>query len=115
MCNIIVFINLQEHALVVRLQHIVECVETGEWPVSKKFSAYAQNPSICGVGIEETDVSVSKRDIGVPHDHINLSDIHNEHSNLKANNIMAHTNPNLKRKRHIAIDVETERGIFKYL
>lgn len=94
------------------MQHIVECVETGEWPVSKKFSAYAQNPTICGVGMEETEVTVSKRDVGVPHDHISLSDIHNEHPNLKANNTMVHTNPNLKRKRHIAIDVETERGIF---
>jgi hypothetical protein len=66
------------------------------------------------MGLEETDITVSKRDIGVSHDHITLSDIHNEHSNLKSNNIMAHSNPNLKRKRHIAIDVETERGKFKY-
>jgi len=63
------------------------------------------------MGIEETEVTISKRDIGVSHDHISLPDVHNEH-NLKANNIMAHSNPNLKRKRHIAIDVETERGIF---
>lgn len=98
------------------MQHIVDCVETGEWPVSKKFSAYAQNPSMCGMGIEDTDVTISKRDIGVPHDHISLSsDVHNEHSNIKANNIIAHSNPNLKRKRHIAIDVETERGNYKYL
>jgi len=93
----------------------VECVETGEWPVSKKFSAYAQNPSMCGMGMEETDITISKRDVGISHDHLNLSDIHNEHSSLKSNNIMAHSNPNLKRKRHIAIDVETERGIFTYL
>lgn len=78
--------------------------------MSKKFSAYAQNPTICGMGLEETDITVSKRDVGVSHDHLSLSDIHNEHSSLKANNIMAHSNPNLKRKRHIAIDVETERG-----
>lgn len=64
------------------------------------------------MGIEETDITVSKRDVGVSHDHLSLSDIHNEHSSLKANNIMAHSNPNLKRKRHIAIDVETERGTF---
>lgn len=62
---------------------------------------------------EETDIIVSKRDIGVSHDHLSLSDIHTEHSSLKANNIIAHSSPNLKRKRHIAIDVETERG--KYI
>lgn len=90
----------------------MECVETGEWPVSKKFSAYAQNPNICGIGIEESEITVTKRDIGVSHDNINISDIHNEHSNLKANNVMAHSNSNLKRKRHIAIDVETERGVY---
>lgn len=83
--------------------------------MSKKFSAYAQNPTICGMGIEETDITVSKRDVGVSHDHLSLSDIHNEHSSLKANNIMAHSNPNLKRKRHIAIDVETERGTLIFL
>lgn len=64
---------------------------------------------------EETDVTMLKRDIGVSHDHLSLSDIHTEHSNLKANNIIAHSSPNLKRKRHIAIDVETERGIFEFL
>lgn len=64
------------------------------------------------MGLEETEVTVTKRDIGVSHDHITLSDIHNEHLNLKSNNVMAHISPNLKRKRHIAIDVETERGVF---
>lgn len=68
---------------------------------------------MCGLGIEETEVTITKRDVGVSHDHINLSDSHNEHLNLKANNVMAHSSPNLKRKRHIAIDVETERGVFK--
>lgn len=62
------------------------------------------------MGIEETEITVSKRDVGVSHDHLNLTDIHNDHSSVKANNIIAHSNPNLKRKRHIAIDVETERG-----
>jgi len=66
------------------------------------------------MGVEETDITVSKRDVGVSHDNLNLSDIHNEHSSLKSNNIMAHSNPNLKRKRHIAIDVETERGTFVF-
>lgn len=65
------------------------------------------------MGIEESEITVTKRDIGVSHDNINLSDIHNEHSNLKANSVMAHSNSNLKRKRHIAIDVETERGVYK--
>lgn len=64
------------------------------------------------MGIEETDITVSKRDIGVSHDHSNLTDIHTEHPNMKSSNIMAHANPNLKRKRHIAIDVETERGVW---
>lgn len=67
------------------------------------------------MGLEETEVTVTKRDIGVSHDHNSLSDIHNEHSNLKSNNVMVHVSPNLKRKRHIAIDVETERGKYKYL
>lgn len=111
--NLNVFIGLKEHALVVRLQHIVECVETGEWPVSKKFSAYAQNPSVCGMGIEDSEITVTKRDVGVSHDHINFSDVPNEHPSIKNNNVIAHSNPNLKRKRHIAIDVETERGMFK--
>lgn len=66
------------------------------------------------MGVDDTEVTISKRDVGVSHDHMNLSDIHNDHSILKANNIIAHSIPNLKRKRHIAIDVETERGTFKY-
>lgn len=93
----------------------MECVETGEWPVSKKFSAYAQNPSVCGMGVEDPEITVTKRDVGVSLDHGNLNDVHNEHSNMKNNNVTAHSTPNLKRKRHIAIDVETERGMFKCL
>lgn len=56
---------------------------------------------------------MTKRDVGVSHDHINFSGVHNEHPNIKNNNVIAHSNPNLKRKRHIAIDVETERGVYK--
>lgn len=94
------------------MQHIVECVETGEWPVSKKFSAYAQNSSgICGVGIDDSDNGINKRELGQVHDHLSMSEMHNDHSSLRTNVMMAHSNVNLKRKRHIAIDVETERGL----
>lgn len=62
------------------------------------------------MGIDDTEITISKRDVGVSHE-LNLHDIHTEHSSLKANNIVVHTTPSLKRKRHIAIDVETERGV----
>jgi chromodomain-helicase-DNA-binding protein 7 len=92
----------KEYAIQVRLQHIIYAIETKEWPATKSFSAYAT-----GIG-NEFDIPVHelpndppKRDSSTP---MSLGDpdvisINTERSNL-----------NKKRKRHIAIDVETERA-----
>lgn len=80
----------------VRLQHIIYAVETKEWPATKSFSAYAT-----GIGnefdipIHELPNDPPKREISTP-----MSIGESEISYLT----------NKKRKRHIAIDVETERA-----
>lgn len=79
--------------------HIVHAIEHKEWPVSVNFSAgeelevAQQNEKECSEVITiTTDHGVSR-------------------SIASGNNISA----SKKRKRHIAIDVETERGNFKHL
>lgn len=114
----------------IRLQHIIECVETGEWPVSRTFSAYSV-PAGSSIDIDR-DSSTPKRDSSTPcslpdgsemititTDH--TAGIRNNSSSVPLNQSIYNTNSSLsitptvqtgvKRKRHIAIDVETERGI----
>lgn len=86
---------MQDHALQVRLQHIVHCVEHREWPVSRVFSAYA--------GQEEAqDSHVAPRTPAEGSEVITIT-----------TDTRPHQQP-AKRKRHIAIDVETERGNIQY-
>lgn len=82
----------KEYAIQVRLQHIIYAVETKEWPATKSFSAYAT-----GIGnefdipIHELPGDPPKRETSTPM------------------SVESETNPK-RRKRHIAIDVETERA-----
>lgn len=91
----------KEYAIQVRLQHIIYAIETKEWPATKSFSAYAT-----GIG-NEFDIPVHelpndppKRDSSTP---MSIGD-------AELMSISDRTNYNRKRKRHIAIDVETERA-----
>ncbi|KAJ8971345.1 hypothetical protein NQ314_000744 [Rhamnusium bicolor] len=92
----------KEYAIQVRLQHIIYAVETKEWPATKSFSAYAT-----GIGnefdipIHELPAEPPKRESSTPMsfgepDVISIS--------------TDRSGANKKRKRHIAIDVETERA-----
>lgn len=84
---------MQEHALQVRLQHIVHAVEHKEWPVGRNFTAYA----------EEQPMQVEdymRQTYNEPSEVITITTDHGPKVNTFAQ----------KRKRHIAIDVETERG-----
>ncbi|CAH2018102.1 unnamed protein product [Acanthoscelides obtectus] len=87
----------------VRLQHIIYAVETKEWPASKSFSAYAT-----GIG-SEFDVPIHElpneppkreRDTSTPMSSVGEPEI----------SISVAGGASKKRKRHIAIDVETERA-----
>ncbi|XP_026680321.1 uncharacterized protein LOC103510659 [Diaphorina citri] len=126
----------KEHALQVRLQHIVTCVEKGEWPASRNFSAYTSTGT--GVSAGELEFTPSggehtpKRETSTPRSEtsevitITTADLppsipHPRGSIDKTliSALTAHTasshSPSsnassLKRKRHIAIDVETERA-----
>lgn len=128
--------QFQEHALQVRLQHIVTCVEKGEWPASRNFSAYTSTGT--GVSAGELEFTPSggehtpKRETSTPRSEtsevitITTADLppsipHPRGSIDKTliSALTAHTasshSPSsnassLKRKRHIAIDVETERA-----
>lgn len=92
----------KEYAIQVRLQHIIYAVETKEWPATKSFSAYAT-----GIGnefdipIHEIPNEPPKRETSTP-------------MSVGEPDIMALSSDkyglNKKRKRHIAIDVETERA-----
>lgn len=92
----------KEYAIQVRLQHIIYAVETKEWPATKSFSAYAT-----GIG-NEFDIPIHelpneplKRETSTP---MSLGDADLISISMDRNG------PNKKRKRHIAIDVETERA-----
>lgn len=92
----------KEYAIQVRLQHIIYAVETKEWPATKSFSAYAT-----GIGnefdipIHEIPNEPPKRETSTPMSmgEPDLSSMSSDKYGL-----------NKKRKRHIAIDVETERA-----
>ena len=105
----------------VRLQHIIECVETGEWPVSRAFSLYNVPSGSGGIDVDrDSSTPCSLPDgsdvITITADHSGSgrpSAISFNPALFNANSSLSITptvTPNLKRKRHIAIDVETERG-----
>lgn len=96
----------KEYAIQVRLQHICHTVEYNEWPVSKTFTAYSG-----GIGheydlsIHETPSGTPKRDSSTP-----MSMSESEVITITTDHCIPRLNANKKRKRHIAIDVETERA-----
>lgn len=95
----------KEYAIQVRLQHIIYAIETKEWPASKSFSAYAN-----GIGnefdipIHELPNEPPRREAGTP---MSLGD--SELITITTDS-MGRANSMKKRRRHIAIDVETERA-----
>lgn len=95
----------KEYAIQVRLQHLIYAIETKEWPASKNFSAYAS-----GIGnefdipIHELPNDPPKRDSSTP-----MSLGESEIITITTDN-MGRGAASKKRKRHIAIDVETERA-----
>lgn len=92
----------KEYAIQVRLQHIIYAVETKEWPATKSFSAYATGiGNEFDIAIHEIPNEPPKRETSTPMSlgEPDLSSISSDKYGL-----------NKKRKRHIAIDVETERA-----
>ena len=97
----------KEYALQVRLQHIVHAVEHNEWPVSKTFTAY-----VAGIGpeydmnIHEIPNRTPKRESSTPmsNEGSEIITITTDHGAPKS--ILNKNRP----KKHIAIDVETERA-----
>uniref|UniRef100_A0A0A9YRD7 Chromodomain-helicase-DNA-binding protein 6 n=1 Tax=Lygus hesperus TaxID=30085 RepID=A0A0A9YRD7_LYGHE len=83
----------KEHALQVRLQHIVHVVEHKEWPASRNFTAYADEQPT-------TMEEYMRSSYNEPSEVITITTDHGPKANTFAQ----------KRKRHIAIDVETERA-----
>lgn len=97
----------KEYAIQVRLQHIIYAIETKEWPASKSFSAYAN-----GIG-NEFDIPIhelpndppTRRESSTP-----MSSIGDSELITITTDSMNRANSMKKRRRHIAIDVETERA-----
>lgn len=73
--------------------HIVHAIEHKEWPVSINFSAG-----------DESDVTSSEKECS---EVITITTDHGISRNTTSGNNISQSK---KRKRHIAIDVETERG-----
>lgn len=96
----------KEYAIQVRLQHIIYAIETKEWPASKSFSAYAN-----GIGnefdipIHELPNDPPKRESSTP-----MSVVGDSELITITTDSMNRANSMKKRRRHIAIDVETERA-----
>lgn len=97
----------KEYAIHMRLQHICHAVEYNEWPVPKSFTAYSG-----GMGhefdtsIHETPGATPKRDTSTP---MSVSE-GSEVITITTDHCIPRHNSSKKRKRHIAIDVETERA-----
>lgn len=99
----------RDHAILVRLQHIIHAVEYKEWPVSSNFSAYSA-PNIpsstldIDISARNTPEANAKRDSSTPmsmpegSEVITITTDHTPKHHIK------------KKKHHIAIDVETERA-----
>jgi len=94
------------------LQHIVHAVEHKEWPVSRNFSVYNTSSIMLGTSGEldlschGTPDATPKRDTSTP---MSLSE-GSEVITITTDHGVPRLPPTKKRKRHIAIDVETERG-----
>lgn len=99
----------RDHAVLVRLQHIIHAVEYKEWPAPSNFSAYsAPNLSISSLDFDNsarnTPEGTLKRDSSTPlslpegSEVITITTDHTPKHHVK------------KKKHHIAIDVETERA-----
>lgn len=102
--------------------HIVHAIEHKEWPVSVNFTA---GDEIETVEKEQSDIITITTDHGIPrqipgshNSNITITNLGTGASsgaslgnNITISNIGNISNSaNKKRKRHIAIDVETERG-----
>lgn len=99
----------RDHAILVRLQHIIHAVEYKEWPVSSNFSAYNANSlPVHGLDLDisarNTPEVASKRDSSTP---MSMSE-GSEVITITTDHVMKHHVK--KKKHHIAIDVETERA-----
>lgn len=98
----------RDHAILVRLQHIIHAVEYKEWPVSSNFSAYS-TANLTGHSLD-LDISarntpeVSKRDSSTPMSMSEGSEV------ITITTDLASKHHAKKKKHHIAIDVETERA-----
>lgn len=77
--------------------HIVHAIEHKEWPVSINFSAG-----------DESDIPSNEKECS---EVITITTDHGISRNTTPGNNMSQSK---KRKRHIAIDVETERGKIEY-
>lgn len=109
-------------------------METGEWPVSRTFSAYSMSGAMNSMDVDR-DSSTPKRDSSTPcslPDGSEIITITTDHAIssgrgsvasgglppsavFSANSSLSITptaQTGVKRKRHIAIDVETDRGEF---
>lgn len=94
-----------------RLQHIVHVVEHKEWPVPRNFSSNSGLANAGGSG--ELDLSchdtpdvTPKRETSTP---MSISE-GSEVITITTDHGSSRIPTSKKRKRHIAIDVETERG-----
>lgn len=118
----------KDMALEARLQHVVHCVEKGEWPVSRNFSVFTtvpQLPVVLPPGVTATipnnhgsgiDVDLSYLDSVSNDRRDGASTPYSDSSDVITittdNGSLSSQYPQFmrKRKRHIAIDVETERA-----
>lgn len=88
----------KEYAIQVRLQHIIYAIDTKEWPATKSFSAYASGiGSEIDIPIHELPNDPPKRETSTP-------------MSRDDPDVMSLSRMSKKSKRHIAIDVETERA-----
>ena len=116
----------KDMAIEARLQHIVHCVEKGEWPVSRNFSVFStvpQLPVVLPPGVTATIPNNHGSGIDVDLSYLDGNDRREGASTpySDSSDVITITTDNgslssqypqfmRKRKRHIAIDVETERA-----
>lgn len=109
----------REFALEKRISHIIYCVEKGVWPVGKSYSAYS---GCLGIDLDlplfETvkRLNADKRSSSSTPDVITITTDHHQlsksvlSSQLQAQMQSMSDKGKKAQKRHIAIDVETERA-----
>lgn len=109
----------REFALEKRISHIIYCVEKGIWPVGKSYSAYS---GCLGIDLDlplyETvkRLNADKRSSSSTPDVITITTDHHQlsksvlSSQLQAQMQSMSDKSKKAQKRHIAIDVETERA-----